>query len=174
MAIEMADQTRSFLQACLLGGGLGMLYDVFRITRVAFPLPRWAVLVEDMLFFALCAVSTFLFLLETGDGQLRWYVLAGLALGALVYWATLGSLVMEAAKAIIKVVSAVLGRVLGWILRPLSRLFTLLRRLGGKMSARARLRTVKIRNRLKINLKTPFRLLYNKLCRNQSGRGPKT
>ena len=170
MTAAISDQTQTFLFSCLLGVSFGLLYDLFRITRLAFKLPRWIILLEDLIFFGLCAVFTFLFLLETGDGRLRWYVLAGELLGAILYWATVGALVMRAATRLIKIITGILRRALTAILRPLCRLGRFFGRCFTRCRSRVRVKTVKMRNCLKINLKSPFRLLYNKLNHTHVGK----
>ncbi len=51
MEIYVSQQVWLFVFSCLVGMLLGMLYDVFRILRIAFPSPEGVVLAEDILFF---------------------------------------------------------------------------------------------------------------------------
>lgn len=115
MEIVVAQQVWLFLYSCLLGAGLGLLYDLFRISRIAFPSPVAVVLVEDILYFGLCAVATFLFIMAQNYGQIRWFILAGELIGWVVYYLTVGVVVIGASRAII--------RVIAWMLRLLYRLF---------------------------------------------------
>lgn len=108
MEITVTQQTWSFLLSVALGGALGACYDVFRILRVAFKHSMVAVAVEDLLFSALSIAATFLFLLEVQQGELRMFLLLGQGIGFVLYYCTLGVLILGTAKSIIAVVRAVL------------------------------------------------------------------
>lgn len=123
MGIHLADQTRSFLGAILLGAALGLLYDVFRIVRIAFPAGKARLFVEDVLYFMVCAAASFLFLLTSSDGIVRVFLLIGELIGVVLFHSTLGILVMRVAQAIINAVKAVLRFLLRWILLPIWRVF---------------------------------------------------
>lgn len=107
--VSVSTQCLTFLYACLLGTALGLLYDVFRITRKALPLPAAAVAAQDLLFFFLCAFFSFLFLMAETDGKIRWFIAAGEFLGAVLYHLTAGELVMAVSDVIIGAVR--------WLLR---------------------------------------------------------
>ena len=125
MTVVVAHQTQIFLGACLLGGFLGVIYDFFRISRLAFHLPRVVILLEDVLFFVICGVVTFLYLAETNDGQVRYFIMLGLLLGATLYYFTLGEVVMRVSSVIIGFVSKTLSLIFGLV----SKIFALFHRL---------------------------------------------
>lgn len=161
MGIHLADQTIVFLLSCAIGMLLGLLYDVFRISRVAVNTAAGVVLVEDVVYFLICAVVTFLFLLSANDGSVRFFLFLGEALGWILYYFTIGSLVMNVSRTIIAAVKAILRFVLRYILYPIWRLiyniisllcmpFVFLSRLFKKFS-----------QKLKFRLKVRRVLLYN-------------
>lgn len=123
MGVYLADQTLSFLHALILGAVLGALYDVFRILRIAVPTKRGVIFAQDVLFFLLCAITTFLFLLTSIDGVVRVFLLIGELLGAVLYYFTLGMLVMKVSKTIIGAVKAVLRFLVRYIFAPIWKLF---------------------------------------------------
>ena len=49
--LTIADQTRLFLLALGLGFLLGIVYDLFRVVRMAFTMRRVGVFIQDVLFF---------------------------------------------------------------------------------------------------------------------------
>ena len=102
MAVAIADQTAVFFRSLLLGAVLGCLYDLFRVSRLAFLLPALIVLAEDLLFFLCSSALLFAFMMEHSYGQIRWFILLGAALGWTVYYFTLGSLVMRCSAGIIR------------------------------------------------------------------------
>lgn len=67
--LTIADQTRLFLLALGLGFLLGIVYDLFRVVRMAFTMRRVGVFIQDVLFFLTCAAATFLFLLAVNQGE---------------------------------------------------------------------------------------------------------
>ena len=128
MEIHVAQQTGAFLRACLLGGALGLLYDCFRILRLAFPHTRdtrWGyalAFAEDILFFGLCAGASFLFMMETVHGQVRLFLLAGELLGAVLWHYTAGSVVLAVSHALLRGIKAVLAFLFRFFLRPFWRI----------------------------------------------------
>ena len=96
--ISVASQPSAFLTACLLGACLGLLYDVFRILRLAGGDGRGLVFFQDVLFALICLAVSTLYMLRAGTGGVRLYVLAGEAAGAAAYELTLGIAVMKLAR----------------------------------------------------------------------------
>ena len=79
--IHTAAQTVTFLWSLAVGALLCVWYDFFRLLRRHCHRNFWITFAEDLVFFAVSAVVTFLFLLAREKGILRLYVLCGLALG---------------------------------------------------------------------------------------------
>ena len=90
--LTIADQTRLFLLALGLGFLLGIVYDLFRVVRMAFTMRRVGVFIQDVLFFLTCAAATFLFLLAVNQGEIRGFIIAGEGLGFLIYYFSFGLL----------------------------------------------------------------------------------
>lgn len=117
-------QTELFLLSVLLGGGMGVLYDVFRALRAIFPPIGRTVptAVCDTIFLLLCGLGLFLFSVLCGDGQVRGYYLIGAFLGMVIYLMTAGTVVIG----IIRTVFGTVYRVLGGFFRRLSKPFAML------------------------------------------------
>ncbi len=113
--IAVNTQTMIFFQSLLLGAALGIVYDLFRIFRVAVPLPAGMIVVEDVLYFVFCGFVSFFFAMTVNFGQVRFFILLGETLGFLLYYLTLGVLVIKGAQKIIAVVR--------WIFRIIGKLF---------------------------------------------------
>ncbi|MCI9405290.1 MAG: hypothetical protein HFK04_00020 [Oscillospiraceae bacterium] len=114
--IAVNTQTMIFFQSLLLGAALGMVYDLFRIFRVAVPLPSGIIVAEDVLYFVFSGFVSFFFAMTVNFGQIRFFILLGETLGFLLYYLTLGSLVMRCAQRIIAAAR--------WLLRLVARLFS--------------------------------------------------
>lgn len=154
MAFTMTEQTAVFFHSLLLGVAVGCFYDLFRITRIAFLIPAPLVMVEDLLFFLFSSVVLFGFMLEHSFGQIRYFILLGAALGWILYYNTVGSLVMKCSARIIRAARAVLA----FLWRPFARM--------GRKAARVKRKFEKSAQnawlRGKIGLKSRWTLLYNK------------
>ncbi len=154
MEIHVTEQASVFLQALFLGGVLGCIYDVFRITRLAFVLPSLLVLLEDLLFFLMSSIILFNYLLQSSSGQIRYFILVGVALGWTIYYFTAGRAVMALASRSIHLIKSLIRLILSpfvWVLRQLEGMTKTvgkaLRHLTGK---------------LKIGLKLRILMMYNK------------
>lgn len=98
MGIELSEQLNQFLAAGLLGVGLGVLFDLFRIFRLIFPMPKLMSLCVDILYGMIAGVLSFLLFLYTMSGQLRFFALTGELSGFVLYHLTLGRLVLMAGE----------------------------------------------------------------------------
>lgn len=104
----MSEQLTIFLGALLLGAVIGVILDVFRISRLAFTLPGVLILIEDLLFFALAAILTFSYMLSAVNGFIRCFIMLGVGLGFLIYYLTIGALIMKISGAIIGIIKKIL------------------------------------------------------------------
>ena len=161
MEISISEQALEFLAACLLGGILGGVYDLFRIARLAFS-NRWLItLVEDLLFWLLSAVVTFLFLLLFSEAQVRLYLLIGELLGFTVYYFSIGSLVMKLSKWLIGWIKRVLRLGYRLFISPFVRLFSFVFRGCGEKFKKVGKKIKKIKQNSKKYLQNEDSLLYN-------------
>ena len=112
-------QAELFLLSVLLGGGMGVLYDVFRALRAIFPPMGRTVptAVCDVIFLLLCGLGIFLFSVMAGDGQVRGYYLLGAFLGMIIYLLTAGTVIIG----VIRTVFGAVYRALGGIIRKIGK-----------------------------------------------------
>ena len=163
MGVYLGEQISVFLLSLLVGMALGALYDVFRISRVAFYTSPTAVFIEDVLFFLICGVTTFFFGLTVMDGILRAFLLIGELLGAVLYHFTLGRLVMGVAVKIIGMIKAIFRFLFKWVLRPLWRiLYYTIALIVKPFRFLAKILNKLLQN-LKFRLKVRRKVLYNQV-----------
>ncbi len=79
-------------QALLLGLVGGAVYDLLRAIRIRWR-SRWLTHASDVLYVLALGLAVFLFTMGRGQGELRLYVLGGIALGGVVYFTLLSALV---------------------------------------------------------------------------------
>lgn len=87
---DISSQLQVFLYSVGFGFILGAVYDVFRILRVLIIKNNKAVPVQDIVYFLLSSVMTFVFLLVINNGKFRFNILLALITGFAVYYLTLG------------------------------------------------------------------------------------
>ena len=75
-----------------MGAVFGAVYDLFRIFRIAVPLPAGVIVAEDVIYFAFCGFMSFFLAMTVNFGQVRFFILLGELLGFLLYYLTLGVL----------------------------------------------------------------------------------
>ncbi len=98
MEISVSGQALAFVGAAVLGAAAGLLYDLLgTVRRRAGGRVLGGAL--DLLFWLLVTAVLFFYALETGDGKLRLFMVAGAALGAAGYFLTAGPAVRRAADA---------------------------------------------------------------------------
>lgn len=165
--VMIAQQTQVFLIACLIGAGLGAFYDVFRIIRIAVKNPAAIVFLEDALFFAVCALVTFFYMMQSIGGQLRFFIVLGELLGGAIYYFTIGSLVMKISKLIIRAVKAVFRFIYRVLIRPVLILLVWLGRKIRKFLSKLMIPFKKFGTKVKFRLKQRQVLLYNLFKRNK-------
>jgi len=104
----MAAQGIVFLFSCAVGAILGVVYDVFRIIRIAFNSKWISVFFQDFIFCIFSAVSVILLVYYTNSGIVRWFSLFGCFLCFVLYHMTVGILIMFVSRKIIDFIKKVL------------------------------------------------------------------
>lgn len=97
---SVSEQTELFWLSCLCGPCIGLVFDCFRALRAILPHSRLLVALEDCLFLCLYAVFLLCFSLTMARGELRWFYIAGNLLGFLVYYLTVGRVILGVLRAI--------------------------------------------------------------------------
>ena len=66
-----------FGSSCALGVALGFIYDLFRIARMIINPKNIGIFIQDVVYFILSGLITFIFVLCFNSGEARFYILAG-------------------------------------------------------------------------------------------------
>lgn len=121
--MTVARETVIFLLSCLLGMWIGVIYDVFRIMRIAFPPGKWIIFIEDFVFVFIAALFTFVFSVKFLNGLFRGFVVTGEILGFVIYYFTVGVIVLKCSKTLISLIKSVLWWIYRFFLLPVYRFF---------------------------------------------------
>ena len=119
----VAKETLIFLYSCVLGAGLGSVYDIFRIIRATLPSGHIAVFVEDSIFMIIASIATFIFSISFCNGYFRVFVIVGEVLGFVIYYCTVGVLVFNFFKGLISVLKSILVKIYRLVLKPILNFF---------------------------------------------------
>ena len=134
MILSMTGQAWLFLSTVLVGAAIGLFYDAFRIFRKTAAHTGLAVTLEDLLFWLAATGLTFYYMLHRNYGEIRFFSLVGVAIGILLYFATVSRFVLIVFVAVINYLKRVVAtaiRILlipvrllaAWLAPPLGRFF---------------------------------------------------
>ena len=114
---------QTFLISIGIGISLCLIYDVFRIARLANRPAFLFSLIQDMTYAFLAALVTFILLLVRCIGEIRWFVIAGEGIGFFACRLSVSRLIMAVSKKIIQAVTSVLRFLKKWLILPFVILF---------------------------------------------------
>ena len=81
----MTGQALAFGGAVVLGGALGLVYDLFRLLRRRLGWRALGILL-DLLYWPLAVAALFVYVVAAGDGVVRLYLMLGVAAGGILYF----------------------------------------------------------------------------------------
>lgn len=102
MQLIVVEQLLTLIYAGILGIILGFAYDIFRILRMIMNSKNISIFIQDILYFVLSGVITFWFVLYFNSGDSRFYILAGEAIGWILYHLTIGNLIYKCSNKLVK------------------------------------------------------------------------
>ena len=161
MGISLAHQTQTFLTSCILGVGLGMIYDCIRIARKAVKHAAWSISLVDVCFFLLASWGSFYFMLNNNMGEVRGFVLVGELLGFFFYRNAFSEAFLGLGTDAAEVLGKVLKVVQKLFFCPVLRMFGGLLAVGLIPVKNIKKLLKKIQLRVKIILKRQRIMLYN-------------
>lgn len=85
MLVSVSSQAYIFLCTVIGGMVVGFVYDIFRVSRKIIKTKNIIVYMEDIIFWILVSLLTFLVLFVSNAGQIRGYAFIGLILGVIIY-----------------------------------------------------------------------------------------
>ena len=108
MTVDTLQQGRALCQALLLGGAMGVVYDLFRILRVRVKLPLLGPAL-DLLFWLGATWALFLWSQGAWGGQIRLYGAAFCLVGGAAYFWAISPWLLKFGYLLADVVTALLG-----------------------------------------------------------------
>jgi spore cortex biosynthesis protein YabQ len=121
----MPQQTLLFLSTVAGGAVIGLIYDFFRIFRKTTPHKGIFIQLEDMLFWLTATGLFFYFMLNENYGEIRFFSILGIALGMVLYFATVSVLIVRLSVILINFMKRVVSAAIKIVLLPVKLLITL-------------------------------------------------
>ena len=150
-------QTGLFFLSLGFGFLLGILYDIFRMIRMIISGSEKFVFAADMLYFLLCGVLSFFFILVTDDGRLRFYTVIGEALGWMIYYFSFGTVAMKLTVSVVRISK----RVFSVVFKPIKFIFRKIMSFIKKIAKFLKKSIRKTDKKSKFNLQKQKSLVYN-------------
>jgi spore cortex biosynthesis protein YabQ len=117
-----SEQTKFFLQTCIMGLGLGVIFDMLRVSRIIFTHTKVFVAVEDIAFVLIWGLSLFVFSTMFCRGEVRFFYFVGTFIGFVLYIATVGSVVVGVTRRFVLLIKRVLSTIYSFTLAPIVKL----------------------------------------------------
>lgn len=136
----MTSENEFLLHALLMGIFITFVYDILRIFRRVIPHGKFAVSLEDILFWIYCAVRVFLLMHHESNGTLRWFAVFGALVGMLLYKKLVSGF-------LVKWVSFGLQRVVLFLAKIVNILLSPFRAAGKKAADTAKKTRMRVRHR---------------------------
>ena len=162
MSEQIVEESRFLLYCFLSGIVITMVYDVFRIFRRVFRHGNFWIAVEDIFFWTGAGIFLFYMLYKTNNGIIRWFLIAGVALGMLVYKYSIGEYIVEIMSTILKKILDMVCRCLRFLFKPIK---TMIKRMFGK----AKRELKKFRKLLKKKLTGDIKKFKITSCKHKKG-----
>ena len=121
--IDSSFQAVSFLYSVLFGVGYCLFYDLFRAFRKLYKPTAFSVFFEDLIYFLIISFLTFLLLMSLSNGEIRGYILIGIAVGFLVCYFTVSRFFVKILFAVFKFLNEISAKIVDFLNRILIWLF---------------------------------------------------
>ena len=128
MDVNAGTQLHIFLVSLAAGGALGLLFDIFRISRKIVKTGSAATAAEDIIFLVIAALVLFATAYATNSGELRWYEFAGVFSGAALYFLTLSKLILLIGVKTVQILIKIILFLLKIVIFPIALIYKLLRK----------------------------------------------
>lgn len=118
MSQDIIKEVIFLFHSFLLGVVITFVYDGFLVLRKMFRHTAFLISLEDIIFWAACAISVFGVLYEENNGMLRWFAVAGAAIGMLIYKKTLSPFIINGTVKISSFILGIFLRILKVLTKP--------------------------------------------------------
>lgn len=155
-------QVQGFFLSMGIGVVIGVLYDLFRILRMSLTDHKAIVVIQDVLFWSVSAVLSFLFVFVVNNGEFRGFLAIGEIAGFVLYYFTLGAVIFKISGWLVNWIKKILRFFLRMILFPFKKMYLVFTPKLKKVCKTTKKKAKKSTSKCKFSLKRNRFLLYNK------------
>jgi spore cortex biosynthesis protein YabQ len=158
---KVSEQTWLFLWACVIGIGLGIVYDFFRVFRIIIKHNKTAVFFEDVFFTFIFAMTLFIYSTEKARGELRFFIFLGAFLGFILYVFTVGYVVVTIIRKVVTTIYKVVKFIYNKVSPPIKKILGIVVQKSKKLFVKNTLTFKKIALKKQKSLKRRRSMVYN-------------
>lgn len=158
---KVSEQTWLFLWACVIGIGLGIVYDFFRVFRIIIKHNKTAVFFEDVFFTFIFAMTLFIYSTEKARGELRFFIFLGAFLGFILYVFTVGYVVVTIIRKVVTTIYKVVKFIYNKVSPPIKKILGIVVQKSKKLFVKNTLTFKKIALKKQKSLKQRRSMVYN-------------
>ena len=129
MNVIATNQAYLFFIFMLTGVLISILFDIFRVFRKTFKTPDIITYLEDILFWILTGSLTLFVVFKFNNGEIRFFLFLGMALGIILYLVTLSKYFIKLNVWIIITLKNILKKLITIILYPIKGLLKMLQKI---------------------------------------------
>ena len=122
------NQFYSFLFFIGIGILIVLIFDIFRILRKSFKTADYVTIIEDIIFVIIVGFILLYSIFLFDNGTLRFYIILGIGIGAMLYICTISKIFIKVNVTIITFIKNVLAKILKIICYPFIIIFKFIRR----------------------------------------------
>lgn len=138
MEIHLISPIYTFLFSILLGAILSIIFDFFKIINLTFEFNNILIFIQDILYFSISGVITFIFLLAFNNGQFSFFSILGEIFGWTLWHLSVGNKVTHFLSKKIYLLKNFLCRILSRVLILKTKIFRILSRIKNFMITRCK------------------------------------
>lgn len=113
------NQAYLFIIFALNGVLIGILFDFFRILRKTFKTRDFVTYIEDIIFWIITGISILYSMCVFCDGELRFFMILGIAMGITIYITTISKYVIKISVYIINAIKGLIKKIVQIIIYPI-------------------------------------------------------
>ncbi len=117
MALDIYKQLYCFFIFIITGILIGILFDIFRITRKSFKTPDVITYIEDFAFWMITGLLLLWVIFKFNDGEIRGYIFVGLGIGITIYLLTISKIFIKVSVTIITFLNKIISGILNFLIK---------------------------------------------------------
>lgn len=123
------NQTLLFLIFMLDGIIIGLIFDIFRISRKTIKTIDFITIIEDFIFWILTAIILLYSIFTFNNGEIRWFIFIATIIGFILYIITVSSYIIKINVTIINFIKEIIKKVFNIIIAPFKILFNFIKKI---------------------------------------------